>query len=152
MKGEQDHVRQLAERIARRLSEADGASGATRRDAGDLDDLRAGLSEIRNRLAHIERHISHDASCGQEARENDSHRHGTTGQSNVPSSPASAVPSTMLSGTYLPVVSHPSQERFTSIGEAVSELVEHFEREKTCTIEPGGKPCDQCGACSARGF
>ena len=59
---------------------------------------------------------------------------------------------TFLSGTYVPVNSHPSQEQFEGLGEAVSELVEFFEREKTCTLEPGGKPCDHCGQCSARGF
>ncbi|HEY9285232.1 MAG TPA: hypothetical protein VIP46_17390, partial [Pyrinomonadaceae bacterium] len=55
-----------------------------------------------------------------------------------------------LSSTYVPAV-HPSQERF-GIDEAVSELVDFFEREKVCSVEPGGKPCDQCGMCSARGF
>jgi hypothetical protein len=30
-----------------------------------------------------------------------------------------------------------SQEQFAGIGEAVSELVEFFESEKTCTVEPG---------------
>ena len=57
-----------------------------------------------------------------------------------------------LSGTYVPATAHPSQEQFTGIGEAVSELVEFFEREKTCNVEPGGKPCDHCGMCSSRGF
>ena len=57
-----------------------------------------------------------------------------------------------LSGTYVPATSHPSQEQFTGIGEPVSELVEFFEREKTCTVEPGGKPCDHCGMCNSRGF
>ena len=57
-----------------------------------------------------------------------------------------------MSGTYISAVSHPSQERFADIGEAVSELVEFFEREKTCNVEPGGKPCDHCGMCSSRGF
>ena len=59
-------------------------------------------------------------------------------------------PSRWLSGTYVPAV-HPSEERF-GIDEAVSELVEFFEREKVCNVEPGGKPCDHCGMCSARGF
>jgi hypothetical protein len=56
-----------------------------------------------------------------------------------------------LSGTYVPATAHPSDERF-GIGEAVSEIVDYFEREKTCNMEPGGKPCDHCGMCSSRGF
>jgi hypothetical protein len=52
----------------------------------------------------------------------------------------------------VPATEHQCQEQFTGIGEAVSELVEFFEREKTCTVEPGGKPCDHCGLCSSRGF
>ena len=35
---------------------------------------------------------------------------------------------------------------------AVSELVEFFESEKKCSVEPGGKPCDHCAMCSSRGF
>jgi hypothetical protein len=31
-------------------------------------------------------------------------------------------------------------------------LVDFFEKEKTCSVEPGGKPCDHCAMCSARGF
>jgi hypothetical protein len=66
------------------------------------------------------------------------------------SPPANDNTARRLSGTYVPAV-HPSDERF-GIDEAVSELVEFFEREKTCNVEPGGKPCDHCGMCSSRGF
>jgi hypothetical protein len=31
-------------------------------------------------------------------------------------------------------------------------LVDFFEKEKTCSVEPGSKPCDHCAMCSARGF
>jgi hypothetical protein len=47
---------------------------------------------------------------------------------------------------------HPSQERFGVEEATVSELVDFFQNEKTCTLEPGGKPCDHCAMCSARGF
>jgi hypothetical protein len=50
------------------------------------------------------------------------------------------------------IASHPSQERFGVEEAAVSELVEFFENEKQCTIDPSGKPCDHCAMCSARGF
>ena len=48
--------------------------------------------------------------------------------------------------------SHPSQERFGVEEATVSELVDFFQNEKTCTVEPGGKPCDHCAMCSTRGF
>ena len=48
--------------------------------------------------------------------------------------------------------SHPSQERFGVEEATVSELVDFFQNEKTCSVEPGGKPCDHCAMCSSRGF
>ena len=47
---------------------------------------------------------------------------------------------------------HPSMERFGVEEATVSELVDFFQNEKTCSIEPGGKPCDHCAMCSSRGF
>jgi hypothetical protein len=51
-----------------------------------------------------------------------------------------------------PLASHPSQERFGIEEATVTELVEFFENEKKCSVEPGGKPCDHCSMCSSRGF
>ncbi len=50
------------------------------------------------------------------------------------------------------LISHPSQERFGVEEAAVSELVEFFENEKKCSVDPSGKPCDHCAMCSGRGF
>jgi hypothetical protein len=47
---------------------------------------------------------------------------------------------------------HPSQERFGIEEATVSELVEFFENEKKCAVDPSGKPCDHCAMCSSRGF
>ena len=47
---------------------------------------------------------------------------------------------------------HPSMERFGVEEATVSELVDFFQGEKTCSMEPGGKPCDHCAMCSSRGF
>lgn len=153
---EQDRARELAERVARRLADAAREQGEGS-GGGDLAALRASLAEIQRRLAHIESHITHGEDCGHGARpSNDARppRDSFPASSNDnPSSAAQTQPrSTWLSGTYVPAISHPSQEQFEDLGEAVSELVEFFEREKTCTLEPGGKPCDHCGQCSARGF
>jgi hypothetical protein len=50
------------------------------------------------------------------------------------------------------LVSHPSQERFGVEEATVAELVEFFENEKKCSVDPSGKPCDHCAMCSSRGF
>ena len=47
---------------------------------------------------------------------------------------------------------HPSMERFGVEEATVSELVDFFQGEKQCSMEPGGKPCDHCAMCSSRGF
>jgi len=151
---EQDRVRELAERVARRLGDATREqAGAEGSGGGELAAVRASLAEIQRRLSHIESHITHGEDCGHGARQSDDA--GSASTSSSTSSTRNTSPqarSTWLSGTYVPVTSHPSHEQFEGLGEAVSELVEFFEREKTCTLEPGGKPCDHCGQCSARGF
>ena len=151
---EQDRVRELAERVARRLEggprEQAGAEGT---GGGELAAVRASLAEIQRRLSHIESHITHGEDCGHGARQaNDVRSAPTSSSTSSTQNPATQARSTWLSGTYVPATSHPSQEQFEGLGEAVSELVEFFEREKSCTLEPGDKPCDHCGQCSARGF
>ena len=47
---------------------------------------------------------------------------------------------------------HPSLDRFDVEEATVSELVDFFQGEKACSVEPGGKPCDHCAMCSSRGF
>src|SRR5688572_5240548 len=47
---------------------------------------------------------------------------------------------------------HPSLERF-DIAEAIAdEIFVGLQKEKACTVEPNGKPCDHCSMCSSRGF
>ena len=50
------------------------------------------------------------------------------------------------------LASHPSIDRFGVEEATVSELVDFFQNEKACSLEPGGKPCDHCAMCSSRGF
>ncbi|MCA1592082.1 MAG: hypothetical protein LC754_05415 [Acidobacteria bacterium] len=160
MSSEQDQIRSLAGRIARRLSNAaehgDAARGGTRavEDGDELTTLRAHLSEIQQRLAHVESHLTNDEPCAHEAHNNNtSNQHQANASTGVGQpSGATVTRSPWLSGTYVPATSHPSEQRFTGITEDVSELVDYFEREKTCNVEPGGKPCDHCGMCSSRGF
>jgi hypothetical protein len=160
MSTEQDRARELAERIARRLADGRQEQQQQNRpraaDAGaEQGALSATLREIQRRLAHIEAHISHEGRCEHDLKSAESSSASgdaaTRRHSPQPPGGAGSRP-TSLSGTYVSAVSHPSQERFADIGEAVSELVEMFEREKTCNVEPGGKPCDHCGMCNSRGF
>ena len=47
---------------------------------------------------------------------------------------------------------HPSLEKF-DIAEAIAdEIFVGLQKEKACTFEPNGKPCDHCSMCSSRGF
>jgi hypothetical protein len=49
-------------------------------------------------------------------------------------------------------LTHPSQERFP-IAEAIADdIFTGIQKEKACTFEPNGKPCDHCSMCSSRGF
>jgi hypothetical protein len=151
---EQDRVRELAERVARRLSDEPEQGGAERVEGDDeLAALRQSLSEIQRRLAQIESRLAGGAAREQTTRGGPAPTASGAGTQTQPQTlAATPARSTWLSGTYVPATAHPSQEQFAGIGEAVSELVEFFEREKTCSVEPGGKPCDHCGMCSSRGF
>jgi len=169
---EQDRARTLAGRIANRLANdrqpeksapSVARTEATDANVGDeLAALRASVSEIGQRLKQIESHVATNNTPHSTGRTD-----GDDGGGRMPGqqpsqirspqnnhAPASAQtngnPQHWLSGTYVPAV-HPSEERF-GIDEAVSELVEFFEREKICNVEPGGKPCDHCDMCSSRGF
>ncbi|MGA9996287.1 MAG: hypothetical protein WBP93_12790 [Pyrinomonadaceae bacterium] len=154
MSTEQDRVRQLAERIARRVEEGSEskakaqAAGSNGDVADELAQMRASLSELQKRIAQIESHVSHEED--QPARISTGNRvERATNQSGTESAPQTRSP--WLSGVYVPAA-HPSQERFGVDEAAVSELVEFFEKEKTCSLEPGSKPCDHCAMCSTRGF
>ena len=50
------------------------------------------------------------------------------------------------------VILHPSTERFSVIEAFADEIITNLNKEKACTFEPNGKPCDHCSMCSSRGF
>jgi hypothetical protein len=157
MSAEQDRVRAIAERIAQRVSE----QGATGNDArlgrndgtDELGDVRESLAELKRKLASIEEHLElekEEASSGtRRASELDERNASRREQTNT--RPPTSAHSPWLSGIYFPAT-HPSQERFGVEEAAVSELVDFFEKEKVCELEPGGKPCTHCDMCSTRGF
>ena len=47
---------------------------------------------------------------------------------------------------------HPSTEKFSVIEAMADEIIANLAKEKACTFEPNGKPCDHCSMCSSRGF
>ncbi|MBD0370655.1 MAG: hypothetical protein ICV60_07470 [Pyrinomonadaceae bacterium] len=150
MSAEQDRVRAIAERIAQRVSqqgsEREAPSRVSAETADDLASVRESLDELKRKLVNIERHLARekDSSENENSREPERER-------NAHARPPTAAQSPWLSGIYVPAA-HPSQERFDVEEAAVSELVDFFEKEKVCELEPGGKPCTHCDMCSTRGF
>jgi len=157
MSTEQDQVRAMAERIARRVSQqSDVDAGDARRtqskgDVGDeLAAMRESLEELKQRLVQIESHVTHKSDAGPQ-RDRAAYGNEQASSPRPLSSSSNGVRSPWLSGMYVPAT-HPSEERFGVEEAAVSELVDFFEKEKKCELEPGGKPCDHCAMCSTRGF
>jgi hypothetical protein len=142
---EQEKVRSIAERVASRIGGGDASPRAVEGGGDEVAQLRASLREMQQRLARIESRVGGDDSRSSGDRAPASPREQEVGE-RAPS----PQPRQLLSSTYVPAT-HPSQERF-GIDDAVAELVDFFESEKTCTVEPGGKPCDHCAMCSTRGF
>ncbi|HEX3279999.1 MAG TPA: hypothetical protein VHR36_02105 [Pyrinomonadaceae bacterium] len=143
MSAEQDQAREIAERIARRVS-AESTSSVrppTAEVSSELAAVRAGLSELQRKISQLEAKITTTPS-----RETTSAR----------SFPAAAPVTPTTHSPWLAGInssySHPSQEKFGVEEATVAELVDFFEKEKTCSVEPGGKPCDHCAMCSTRGF
>ncbi len=155
MSTEVDHAREIAERIARRVagdSPEPGARSQATRSAqakpeltSELAAVRAGLSELQRKIAQLEAKVTSDKT--------DSPAFSLSNPAPVSNNPR-PVPSThspWLVGVNASL-SHPSLEKFGVEEAVVSELVDYFEKEKTCSVEPGGKPCDHCAMCSSRGF
>ena len=144
MSTESDQAREIAERVARRLS--DGTSGNRPRTevSSELAAVRAGINELQRKLAQLEAKVTSDPVT----------RPDSTTRPSMISSGRRSAPSThspWLAGINTSY-SHPSEEKFGVEEATVSELVDFFEKEKLCSIEPGGKPCDHCAMCSSRGF
>jgi hypothetical protein len=161
MSTEQEQVRLLAERIARRVAQDRSVNEADKsrvensgRVGEELAAMRASLEELQKRLAQIESHVtrqSDDASQAGRGAQKRSEQGNAQPQSQQSKPTTEGVRSPWLSGVYVPAT-HPSQERFGVEEATISELVDFFEGEKKCELEPGGKPCDHCAMCSTRGF
>jgi hypothetical protein len=157
LSSEQDQVRQLAERIARRVaqSSAEQKTAQPSAGAGELNSevaaMRHSLAELQQRLANIESHLKPEDAATRDTQRAAHSNHHATSRELATENPGPATRSPWLSGIYVPAT-HPSQEKFGVEEATVSELVDFFEGTKTCELEPGGKPCDHCAMCSSRGF
>jgi hypothetical protein len=144
MSTELDQAREIAERIARRVAgesrSNSNAFAATPEVSSELDAVRAGISELQRKLAQLE------AKVGSESVDKYAPASGVQACSSAP-----ITHSPWLAGINSSY-SHPSQEKFGVEEAVVSELVDFFEKEKICSVEPGAKPCDHCAMCSSRGF
>jgi hypothetical protein len=148
MSTEQDQAREIAERIARRVSAESSPSIRTQQTgemSSELAAVRAGLSELQRKISQLEAKISPPGNSPTNLSLSNtaslSHNPQTTPTTHSP----------WLAGINSSY-SHPSQEKFGVEEATVAELVDFFEKEKTCSVEPGGKPCDHCAMCSSRGF
>ena len=154
MSTELDHAREIAERIARRLASDNPATSdriqPTRRAqpkpelTSELAAVRAGLSELQRKIAQLEAKVSSEAIDSPAT-------FSLPNTAFVSNSPVPTTHSPWLAGVNASLL-HPSLEKFGVEEAVVSELVDYFEKEKICSVEPGGKPCDHCAMCSSRGF
>jgi hypothetical protein len=166
MSTEPDHTREIAERVARRVA---GDIPAKPRNVSskpevtsELAAVRAGLSELQRKIAQLEAKVSAEPSDpGRGANYYDDARAPFSQDPQTFDASACAFdqrvrPAPLTHSPWLAGIntsySHPSQEKFGVEEAVVSELVDFFEKEKTCNVEPGGKPCDHCAMCSSRGF
>jgi hypothetical protein len=181
MSTDQDQARLIAERVARRIAGTrSGASGPGSAPAAakngapvreELSAIREGLHDLESKLDRIESKIVYSAnqpaeptrarlidfvSSGPPPAVAPSIAQSPPGQTLIRTSPE---PSQFVPPTHSPWVrdfnsapDHPSQERFGVEEATVAELVEFFENEKKCSVDPSGKPCDHCAMCSSRGF
>ena len=152
-----DHAREIAERVARRVA-AGNPTASDRAQAprpaqpkpeltSELAALRTGLSELQRKIAQLEAKVSSEPT-------DNSPNFGSSNIAPALSNSPRPVPTThspWLAGVNASLA-HPSLEKFGVEEAVVSELVDYFEKEKICNVEPGGKPCDHCAMCSSRGF
>jgi len=140
----------------------------------ELSAIREGLHDLENKLDRIESKIVQPAELAEPTRArlidfvssgpplavSPTISQGPSVSQTTKSSPIlRQAPAEFVPATHSPWLrdfsspfEHPSQERFGVEEATVAELVEFFESEKKCSVEPGGKPCDHCAMCSSRGF
>ena len=164
MSANEDRARLIAERVARRVARSDEAPT----NGFDGRELSGGIDSSQPSETPRARVIDF-ISSGPPVRSKSSVVAPSTAVEQPPQSlsktsseffqfiPATQSPwlgrlPAMLANENPHSVDHPSQQRFGVEEATVAELVEFFENEKKCSMEPSGKPCDHCAMCSSRGF
>jgi hypothetical protein len=131
MSTELDPARSMAERIARKVASATSSTSPRPSPLNsEIAAVRAGISDLQKRLAELESRASEES----------------TATTFVP-----PTHSPWLAGVNA-APAHVSEERFGVEEAVINELVDYFQSEKTCSLDPSGKPCDHCAMCSSRGF
>ena len=167
MSTQDDQARAIAERVARRL-----AGNTTQWFAGNRDSQNEPISASDSPRARMidfispgppvrsvpsASHLSFETKDPEQVRpapQTEFFQFVPVAQSpwlgRLPSMLAGGTPQSAIASSQ--PVDHPSEERFGVDEAAVTELVEFFENEKKCSVDPSGKPCDHCAMCSSRGF
>ena len=152
MNTESDQARAMAERIARRVASmnvgtappTNGKSEVT----AEIARVRANISELQQRLVQLEARLRNDLPTANESARS------ASPFSDQPLAPTPSTPFThspWLAGVNA-TAAHAAEERFGVEEATINELVDFFQSEKTCSLDPSGKPCDHCAMCSSRGF
>jgi hypothetical protein len=170
MSTEDDRVRLIAERVARRVASSGGGSSIIYKGENGLDRQEVNArNESRETSETPRARVINFVASGPPVRSKSSVVAPSTSVEQPPqnSSKTSSeffqfIPATqspwlgrlpaMLANENPHSVDHPSQQRFGIEEATVAELVEFFENEKKCSMDPSGKPCDHCAMCSSRGF
>jgi len=121
----------MAERIARKVSSGSPASTRPNPLNAEIAAVRASISELQKKLSELESR-ARDESAYAPAFVPPTHSPWLAGVNAAPA--------------------HASEERFGVEEAVINELVDYFQSEKACSLDPSGKPCDHCSMCSARGF
>jgi len=136
-----DQARMLAERIARKVSSESSIPTSPNSPLNaEIAAVRASISDLQKRLVQLESRAREESYA--------------TPQQFSERTPSAFVPPTHSPwlGGINAIASHPSEERFGVEEAVINELVDYFQNEKTCSLDPSGKPCDHCAMCSSRGF
>lgn len=166
---EDDRVRLIAERVARRVASSDAGSAKNQHENGSFERETGRGSDSPQPSERPRARVIDFISSGPPVRSKSSVVAPSASVEQLPqtSSKTSSeffqfIPATqspwlgrlpaMLANANPHSVDHPSQQRFGVEEATVAELVEFFENEKKCSMDPSGKPCDHCAMCSSRGF
>jgi hypothetical protein len=148
----QDPARQIAERIARRLAGPSNVSQSLQGPTNGAESAQKPGARVINFISTAPPARTQPSIGAQAERQSTRTEAPATFVPQVAQSPWLAPFSRANTNPSAQPADHPSQERFGVEEAVVSELVEFFENEKQCSVDPSGKPCDHCAMCSSRGF